>query len=197
MPHGTGDEAVVGAEGEPFPMPKRDKYRGKRNKQGDPHGRGKMELANGDKYDGEWIDGEMSGRGTHKWASGALYEGEWVDGVREGRGFYAFTPRGSTTYEGEFKADKRNGTGVYTWSSGEKYEGGFVDDRRHGPGKFVWSSERTDVCLFEAGRMVGEGVRWSANRLVAWRTKDGEEVEKIPIETAQQLEDSIFPTEPE
>ena len=179
---------------EPFPMPKKDRYVGRKNREGVPHGQGRMELANGDLYDGEWAAGEMSGRGKHRWASGAVYEGDWLNGVREGRGRYCFTPRGTTYYEGDFKNDKREGTGVYMWSNDEKYEGGFVNDMRHGPGRFLWAGGREDISVFAEGRMVGEGVRWSADRQVAWKTQDGQQVEDIPVQAATQLEQSILGT---
>ena len=175
-------------------MPKRDKYMGKKNKDGMPHGPGRMELANGDKYEGEWAQGEMSGRGKHRWANGSLYEGEWVNGVRDGRGRYCFTPRGTSSYEGDFKNDRREGAGVYVYSNDETYTGGFLNDRRHGPGRFLWASNREDVGCFEEGNMIGEGVRWSANRQAAWRTQDGQEVAEISVEAARQLEESILGT---
>ena len=50
------------------------------------HGRGTKTWANGDRYEGDWRDGNSrTGRGTHTWGQGSQwagdrYEGEWRDG---------------------------------------------------------------------------------------------------------------------
>ena len=173
------------------PPLKRDKYKGSKDAEGNPHGRGIMRLGNGDFYDGEFVAGEMHGNGTHKWPSGAKYEGQWSEGVREGQGKYAFTPRGLTTYEGEFRGNRREGTGIYRWSNGEQYEGSFLNDQRHGKGSFKWSSLREDVCTFEEGRQVGEGVRFSADKQKAWLIQDGQEVREIPVAEAQERAEKL------
>mmetsp|Transcript_18526 Transcript_18526/g.35687 ORF Transcript_18526/g.35687 Transcript_18526/m.35687 type:complete len:202 (-) Transcript_18526:282-887(-) len=40
---------------------------------------GKMFYSDGDKYIGEWKDGQKSGHGTYTWADGRKYVGEWKD----------------------------------------------------------------------------------------------------------------------
>ena len=35
---------------------------------------------------------------------------------------------------------------------------------------------------FSAGADVGEGARWSADRRTAWRLREGEQVESIPLD---------------
>jgi 1-phosphatidylinositol-4-phosphate 5-kinase len=34
-------------------------------------------MQNGNKYDGEWKNGEMHGFGTYIWTTGQRYDGEW------------------------------------------------------------------------------------------------------------------------
>ena len=36
----------------------------------------------GDRYEGEWEDGEYNGRGIYDWADGSTYEGEFRDHKR-------------------------------------------------------------------------------------------------------------------
>jgi len=45
---------------------------------------------NGNKYAGEWKDGERNGQGTFTWADGGEYVGEWKDGKRIGEGTYTY-----------------------------------------------------------------------------------------------------------
>ena len=47
---------------------------------------GKMTYANGNIYEGEWIDGLFDGHGKYTWANGDVYEGEYKDDKRNGHG---------------------------------------------------------------------------------------------------------------
>lgn len=50
--------------------------------------RERLELVNGDIYDGEWCFGRMHGSGKYTFASGARYEGRWHFGKMVGIGFF-------------------------------------------------------------------------------------------------------------
>ena len=43
-------------------------------------GRGKYTYPHGDKYEGEWKNGEFHGQGTYTWTDGKKYVGEYKDG---------------------------------------------------------------------------------------------------------------------
>jgi len=45
-----------------------------------------VEYPNGDKYDGEWKDGNKHGHGMFTWADGRKYDGMWKDNKSHGRG---------------------------------------------------------------------------------------------------------------
>ena len=47
------------------------------------------------------------------------------------------------------------------------------------------------VSCFEAGARVGEGVRWAADKHMAWRLHDGQPVEAISLEEAKRLIERI------
>ena len=47
-------------------------------------GEGVLTFANGDKYDGEFIDDEFEGQGVFTWANGDKYEGQFKNGKAEG-----------------------------------------------------------------------------------------------------------------
>lgn len=40
----------------------------------------------GDKFAGEWSQGQMHGKGTFFWAEGDVYEGQWEMGEMHGEG---------------------------------------------------------------------------------------------------------------
>lgn len=49
-------------------------------------------MANGNLYDGQWVDGSKNGRGIYFEAStGTYYSGEWKDGKRDGYGILKFS----------------------------------------------------------------------------------------------------------
>jgi hypothetical protein len=67
-------------------------------------------------------------------------------------------------YEGLWKAGKREGHGIYRYASG-----------------------RADVVTYKADVDVGEGVRWSPDRQLAWKLQDGELVDEISLDEAAEI----------
>lgn len=45
-------------------------------------------YANGNRYEGEWVDGVICGAGTLVYADGDRYMGNWLDGKMHGGGKY-------------------------------------------------------------------------------------------------------------
>jgi len=43
-----------------------------------------MEFANGDKYNGEWVDGEKEGTGQYTYSNGDVYLGNFEKGKKSG-----------------------------------------------------------------------------------------------------------------
>lgn len=69
---------------------------GKRN------GKGKLEMQNGDRYDGEWTDDKMHGIGKYTFGDGGhVYNGSFKDGKEDGIGTLRFAF--GDVYEGEWK----------------------------------------------------------------------------------------------
>ena len=79
-------------------------------------GVGSLTYSDGDKYEGEWKDGQKNGQGTYTWSNGNKYVGEFKDGKKHGQG--TFTWSNGRKYVGEFKNGIQNGKGTYTWSDG-------------------------------------------------------------------------------
>ncbi len=114
-------------------------------KDGVPHGKGRVEFANGDVYDGEWDNDRMQGAGTYVFGSnspsaGDRYVGEWRNDMMHGKGAYTFGPKSQfagDTYVGEYRFGKKNGFGTYRWSNGSRYEGEWMNDNFHGTGSYL------------------------------------------------------------
>lgn len=117
------------------------------------------------------------------------YEGEMKDGKREGVGKCVFA--GGDVYEGEWKAGKMDGKGQYTMADGDIYCGMWKAGQKHGPGTYLYASGRADVSFFSSGRDTGDGARWSPDRLMAWRLRDGELVEEIATDEATAIAEKL------
>jgi hypothetical protein len=70
---------------------------------------------NGDKYSGQFINGQRTGLGTLIWSNGEIYSGEFVDGERNGFGRYEWNS--GTIFEGKWKLGKEI-EGVYYYKNG-------------------------------------------------------------------------------
>ncbi|NCF76492.1 MAG: hypothetical protein GWP45_04780 [Proteobacteria bacterium] len=122
--------------------------------------RQELTLANGDRYDGEVIDGVLEGFGRYTWADGKRYEGNFSAGKRQGFGSLTW-PNGDR-YQGDFTDNQIQGRGVFLWANGDRYEGSFVANRRSGQGVMQWRGGQRYEGTFEAGLMSGQGeYHWS------------------------------------
>ena len=63
------------------------------------HGKGRYYYAaNGNEYNGDWVNDKKHGFGDFVWKSGDRYRGHYLN-------------------------DKKSGHGIYTWPNGDKYDG--------------------------------------------------------------------------
>lgn len=63
-------------------------YTGQRDAKGRRHGDGLMVFANGDRYEGNFVQNHLSGYGKMKYGDGSSYEGNWYKDMYEGEGTY-------------------------------------------------------------------------------------------------------------
>ncbi|MBL0287328.1 MAG: hypothetical protein IPQ19_07915 [Bacteroidetes bacterium] len=81
-------------------------------------------------YNGEFISGENGsddyipqGKGIAIYTNGDKYDGDFVNGIREGDGIYYW--KEGEKYIGKYKNNKRNGYGKYYDANGNIIEQGF------------------------------------------------------------------------
>ena len=134
--------------------------------------------SDGNKYVGEFKDGEYHGQGTFTFPDGAKFVGEFKDGDFNGQGTLIF-PEGEK-YVGEFKDWDFNGQGTFTWPDGKKYVGEFKDGDFHGQGTYTWPDGKKYVGEFKDGKENGQGTyTWPDGEKEVALYKDGEIVKII------------------
>lgn len=110
------------------------------------HGQGVQWYASGDRYEGLFSAGVQSGAGTYHYASGDRYVGSFAGGLRDGAGVHHFTS--GDRYEGAFRAGELVGQGALSYANGDRYVGQFANGVRHGRG----------TCLLQGRRGPADGV---------------------------------------
>ncbi|TAF63927.1 MAG: hypothetical protein EAZ55_12530 [Cytophagales bacterium] len=129
------------------------------------NGFGTYVFNNGDKYVGQWLNGERHGQGTYTWSNdgdyaGDSYTGDFKNNKRSGVGTYSYGD--GTKYVGQWLDGKIQGKGKMTWVSGSSYEGDFVNDEREGNGTYIWGASTDNagdkyVGQWKAGNRTGRG----------------------------------------
>lgn len=107
-------------------------------KHGLPHGMGKMDFANGNSYEGQFVEGKREGEGLLcDFGSGEVYQGLWKDGKyhKEGVITYKDDYMGRLRYVGGFKEGKKSGHGTCEYINNSYYKGEFQEDKYHGNGE--------------------------------------------------------------
>ncbi|KAJ0407354.1 hypothetical protein P43SY_004782 [Pythium insidiosum] len=142
--------------------------------------RGRLKYANGDLYDGEWVDGKRHGHGVLTFADGGgSYVGGFASDMFHGFGVLEqhhvivrrpmeppslvsgalrlHVKRRSELYEGDFRMGKRHGRGSLRAAHGDVYDGQFVDDYYHGRGVCAYPNGDVYDGEWRHGRWHGQG----------------------------------------
>lgn len=132
----------------------------------------RIELPNGDVYEGDIVGDMRTGQGTYTWADGHRYVGEFLSNRMHGQGVYTWPDQRS--YVGGFVEDRREGHGVLTWPNGNRYEGEFLDNQMHGQGTLTWANKDVYEGSFQDGRRTGEGqFTWHTGEVYRGEFVDG------------------------
>jgi hypothetical protein len=140
----------------------------------------------GGEYVGEWECGYQHGTGTRRWSNGDMYTGHYWNGQRTGEGRFYFA--NGDLYVGQWKNGVMEGAGRYYYRSGQRFEGTFGRGKRVGKGKLQRTNGDIDLGLYVSDVRVGLGVRWNADRTVAWKMIDGKIQHRITIAEAVALD---------
>ena len=126
-----------------------------------PHGKGRL-TQDRCEYEGQFENGVKQGRGVMQWANGDMYDGSWYKGMWDGDGVLV-RAAGTTPfrYVGKFATNAMHGIGKITFSDGTEYEGRFEDNTIAGKGKLTFPSGDRYVGSFSQGRAHGMGQLYS------------------------------------
>jgi hypothetical protein len=116
----------------------------------------------GDRYEGEWKEGNFNGQGTYyyhfnKDTRGDRYIGEYKNGIKNGIGTYYFA--NGDKFVGEFKGNKNTGYVIYYFLSenrkkGDKYEGEWVLGNANGFGVYTKKNGNRYEGIWENGKFI-------------------------------------------
>ena len=121
-----------------------------------PHGVGTMEMINGERYKGDFIEGNMTGRGTYIFQDKSYYCGEIENGIFKGEGSMKWN--NETEYHGNFVNSSLQGKGkMYNNIIGEKYIGNFNKNEFDGIGIYYYKNGDIYEGNFDYGKKEGEG----------------------------------------
>jgi len=166
-------------------------FEGEVDNEGKPFGRGKLTLANGDFYEGEFVDGCFEGFGVlNKKSEGALYRGQFKKNMRYGKACSSGRTAGSTkevsaktsekatvrsadpgtycfedgsTYLGNHKNNEFDGFGIFSWKNGQVYEGRWKAGLMEGDGKLIYDNGNSFDGEFKNNKRHGTGLFiWAA-----------------------------------
>jgi len=122
---------------------------------------GNETYPNGERYVGEYLNGQRGGLGTYRFAKGNKYVGEYKDGQPNGQGTLTFA--NGDKYVGGFKDGYMDGQGIYTYASGGKYVGKFEDGKRSGPGTYIDAKGDKYIGNFRNDQLNGKATFTSAS----------------------------------
>ncbi|MCM0036582.1 MAG: hypothetical protein NBV66_12430 [Burkholderiaceae bacterium] len=113
---------------------------------------GSFTFNTGNKYVGEYQNGQRNGQGTFTFATGDKYVGEWKNNQFDGKGTATFV--NGNKYVGEYKNGKRNGNGTLTNADGTKYSGEWKDGQRDGQGALTYADGRSETGTWQADKHI-------------------------------------------
>ncbi|MGB3297266.1 MAG: pentapeptide repeat-containing protein [Phormidesmis sp.] len=113
------------------------------------------QYKDGSVYYGEFVNGQPAdGRGTMVYPSGNRYDGEYKDGDRNGCGTFKFS--NGRQYIGQFKSDQFSGKGTWILETGERYIGEFKENQCSGKGTFIFFNGSSKSGIWEKGKLLSD-----------------------------------------
>ena len=114
-------------------------------------------YANGDRYEGYFVNGLYHGKGTYIWANGDRYEGEFMNGQIDGAGRLTFFGNGQY-WEGLFVQGKiSNGSGIFYWGdNGDKFDGQWLNGKPEGTGILLHADGTSNKVTFSNGQLISQ-----------------------------------------
>lgn len=126
--------------------------------------------ADGDMYEGNFVDGQIHGQGTFYYANGDIYRGSWKKNQKHGKGTMKFEERGFE-YTGDWKDNRPHGRGVLSYTSGAKYTGDFKEGCFDGNGTLTFDDGSKYTGQWKECKKHGDGVLYKSDGTIAQKGK--------------------------
>jgi len=121
----------------------------------------KITYNNGDRFEGEMLNGIREGYGSYFYHVGDKYVGYWHNNKKHGTG--ALIYKEGNLYVGLWRCGEKDGMGSIYLKTGEKYVGEFKNGKKHGRG-YLYSYDGTKyVGFFHENKKHGRGLIYSKN----------------------------------
>ena len=118
-------------------------------KEGNYNGNGTLYKSNGDIFEGEFFEGKLK-NGTITYKNGDSYEGQLENGIFNGKGIYKY--KNGDIFNGKYEEGKKK-FGNFEYSEG-KYEGFFENDLFNGEGIFINNNGDKYKGIFKDGEFI-------------------------------------------
>ena len=153
-------------------------FKGKLEDKENINGKGIINLKDGRKYEGTFLNGKLEGNGIYTSSEGVIYEGNFINGILVGKGKITkflendIKSNGNCDkkddnkdinkykiiYEGDIKDFKKEGKGIEICSEYE-YKGDFHDDMKHGKGSIIYfNTKQKYKGDFKENNLTGYGI---------------------------------------
>ena len=128
-----------------------------------------------DRYHGEFIQGRREGLGLLTYANGDTYDGEWINNLFHGHGVFSSVdfmnvapgiPHTGQRYEGAYEYGRKHGKGIQHLQDGSVYDGEFKNNLFHGEGVLKTKKGDKLMGVFERGKISGSGKIQFANGVI-------------------------------
>ena len=107
---------------------------------------------NGATFYGEFANGQpVDGKGTLIYPTGNRYDGQYENGQRQGCGTFTFA--NGRRYVGQHQADAFHGKGTWILENGERYIGTFENNKCNGPGTFIFVNGSSKSGIWQQGKL--------------------------------------------
>lgn len=132
------------------------------------NGYGTYQYANGNRYVGDFKNGNPDGQGILYFANGNKYLGHWQQNWRQGEGRFIFTE--GHEYLGQFERNQFHGKGLMRYANGDTYDGDWKHNLPEGLGVYTFHTGNRYEGQFAAGRFNGQGTMFYTNgsRFTGW-----------------------------
>ena len=119
---------------------------------GEPHGKGTFRYSNGNIYKGYFQEGKCHGKGSLKYPDNKILEGQWIDGKQtENVKLKMFN---GDVFTGKWSERCEISKGTYTFRNGDSLEGEFRAGAYKGFGKYYMKTGRPEGMFISSAAIV-------------------------------------------